>query len=480
MLKYLIPLLATVSSVASPTLAQPSRPPQYIMMSFDGSYTLSMWKATREHGLNNNARYTHFISGVDFLKGSSSRKIPGSTSHLYTPPRWNGKYRSNIGFGGDSEMLAGRVRQVVSSIFAGMEIGGHANGHFDGTSWTQDEWTYEFNLFHDYLWNVISINSLTELLPDVAESDWKNLMTTQHRGFRAPFLGRSAALYKTMGQDGWKIDNVWTRHRYTYDASNISSELSAWPKKRAEGIWDFPLVTIPVPGFKRPILSMDYNFYVAQSSAKENAAMAGVYEEQMYQAYIKWFQRNYNGNRAPLNIGHHFSTWNKGAYWKALQRFVQTVCNLPEVHCITYQKMVDILEEGSANHLANYNAGDFDQSNRPWANIPLKALVSSLKDESDKSSVRNGRYLTNQKDTQWSLKGVPLRDGTDLTKLAKSGTTLLQKKLKGEMQDYLLEWNTALNTVRLVPYLPADIQRCDANAHTEEVDESLLKPGFEI
>lgn len=482
--KTLVLGLACLSTtfVTAKAQAQVARPPQYILMSFDGSYTLEMWKATREHGLRNNARYTHFISGVDFLTGSSARKIPGSMSHIYTPPRFNGRHRSNIGFGGDQQMLAGRLREVVKSIQSGMEIGGHANGHFDGTKWTKAEWEYEFDLYHEYLWNPIAINRLSPLLPDLSESNWKALMRTQHRGFRAPFLGRSGELYKAMGNDGWKIDGAWTNHRYTYDASGVSSQLSAWPTRRAEGIWDFPLVTIPVPGRSRPILSMDYNFYVAQSAGKEDARNGARYEEEMYQAYVNWFSRNYHGNRAPMNIGHHFSTWNKGAYWRALQRFVESVCTQPEVRCVTYMEMVQVLESGLASQIGSLNQGNFSQANRPKVSIPLVRLANAEVGADFSQFVQAGRYLKMDEKSDWSVDGVNLKktEKVDLVEMAKRGVTFVKRTANQESQELLIDWNPASDEVKLKKLEAPDLQRCDADAHHEKVNPMYLEKGIDI
>ena len=40
----------------------------------------------------------------------------------------------------------------------------------------------------------------------------------------------------------------------------------------------------------------------------------------------------------PLQIGFHFVLMNGGAYWRALERFAEAVCNRPEVACVSYSE----------------------------------------------------------------------------------------------------------------------------------------------
>ena len=73
---------------------------------------------------------------------------------------------------------------------------------------------------------------------------------------------------------------------------------------------------------------------------------------------------DYFGNRAPVQLGHHFSKWNGGAYWEAMQTVAKRVCGLPEVKCVTFKEIVKFLEENAAN-LPKYQRGDFQKMPRP-------------------------------------------------------------------------------------------------------------------
>jgi len=43
------------------------RPPQYVMLAFDGSKSLSFWESSRAFARDSNVRFTYFISGVYFV-----------------------------------------------------------------------------------------------------------------------------------------------------------------------------------------------------------------------------------------------------------------------------------------------------------------------------------------------------------------------------------------------------------------------------
>jgi hypothetical protein len=188
-------------------------------------------------------------------------------------------------------------------------------------------------------------------------------------GFRAPQLGIDSGMYAELPQWGLK-----------YDTSGTAAP-TLWPKRNAQGLWSFPLAEIPIWGTNHKTLSMDYNFYFYQSNGKEDPAHAQQYEEQMYNSYLDYFYNNYNGNRAPINIGHHFSKWNGGAYWAAEQRLIELVCSLPEVKCVTYEELLGVVDGmEKAKLIASYQAGDFDKTRyaRPASAPPAPALAQSI------------------------------------------------------------------------------------------------------
>jgi len=479
------------------------RPPQFVLISFDGSYTNTMWEATREGALKNGAKVTHFISGVDFLIGSSTRSVPGATYRIYTPPRWNGGRRSDIGFGGTRTMLEERIRQIQKSFEAGMEIAGHANAHFDGSTWTEAEWTYEFNWFHRLVLEVFSINSLDEKVVKVSQAEWQKQMLTQMKSFRAPYLGRGRGLWNTLGRSKWEMLGQTKNHSYTYDASDVSRNTAAWPEKSPQGFWYFRMATIPVTELGRNVLSMDYNFYVAHSdnpnSPKDKPERAKDFEEQMYRAYVKWFIQNYHGNRAPINIGHHFSTWNRGAYWKALQRFMKDVCQLPEVSCTQGQELVSFMEGLSPSHYRGLRLGQFNRQGLPRVDIEHSIRPTTQKFQTEpllKSypfQTLNKAILPIAENMKfyWYLRFQDLKIESrtlDLIKFSQMGVTrvdivginLFTKKT--HVTSWKISWDPILNHATLEPEWDDLLTEpaCTVEAHREVVNPRYLHDATDI
>lgn len=318
------------------------RPPQFVVLAFDGSQSHEMWRQTidlakslTEQGKP--TRFTYFISGVYFLAEKNRR--------LYDAPG-RGPGRSAIGWGSSKDNdIAERIARVNEAHEAGHEIASHANGHFDGGSWSEAQWKSEFAQFNRLLFEAAKNN---ELPTDGAGS--APALSMEKRsivGFRAPQLGISKGLWPTLESHGFR-----------YDTSR-SALPDYWPKKLPQSGWNFPLAEIKIPGTATRTLSMDYNFYYAQSGARPYTPKSGLFEQQMYEAYIQYFNANYTGNRAPVHIGHHFSLWNGGAYWRAFQRFAKAVCGKSEVKCVTYRELADYLDAQKPETIAAWQKARF-------------------------------------------------------------------------------------------------------------------------
>ncbi|NES02460.1 MAG: hypothetical protein F6K22_06180 [Okeania sp. SIO2F4] len=311
-------------------------PPQFVMLAFDGSRSLDAWKRSRNFAKEMekkgvNVRFTYFVSAVYFVS-KDKRK-------LYNAPRGKGQGRSDIGWGGKPEDIALRLEQVNLAYQEGHEVGSHAVGHFNGSKWSKQDWGEEFAYFDKFLFEAHKINNLSgSLVFD------RNAI----EGFRAPLLARSPGLYQVLAKDAFR-----------YDTSKVASS-NYWPRQE-NGIWNFPLASLTNSSGKK-VLSMDYNFYYLHSRAKPNPRNAKRYEEDTYKTYMRYFQRNYNGNRAPIHIGHHFSAWNNGAYWNAMFRFAESVCGLPEVRCVTYSELADFMDLLSEEQINTYQEGNFPKS----------------------------------------------------------------------------------------------------------------------
>jgi hypothetical protein len=318
-------------------MAKVPTPPQFVMLAFDGSKNVDFWNMSRSFASATGVRFTYFMSGVYFLLDADKNK--------YVEPS-HGAGKSNIGFGGASlSVMKDRLEQVRLAMAEGHEMASHANGHYDGSAYTIAQWDSEFTQFTSLM------SQVWERYNKPAEpAGWKAYFASKVLGFRAPLLGvgNRTAVWKAL-----------KTHALRYDTS-LTSEMGHWPKK-IDGIWSFPLAGLRIVGSGKRTLSMDYNFYVAQSNAVAGpSSKFKEYEDQMFNTYVAYFDNSYFGNRAPLHIGHHFSLWNGGAYWKALQRFAKYASAKPNVICGTYKELLAFVEANAAN-LADYEAGNFDK-----------------------------------------------------------------------------------------------------------------------
>lgn len=310
------------------------RPPQFVLLAFDGSLNLDFWQESRAFAQQTGAKYTYFMSGTYFLPDAKKGNYHG-------PHHDAGK--SDIGFGGPSANIELRLQQVKAAHAEGHEMASHVNGHFDGSTWTEADWDSEFAAFNPLIFKAAETAGVPAVDLGFGVQDVK--------GFRAPLLAFSAGMYKTLA-----------KNNFTYDTSK-SGAPNYWPEKLG-GVWNFPLAQVRVVGSGKKTLSMDYNFYYTQSAGLPKPENKDAYKKEMLDTYMKYFQDNYFGNRAPVHIGHHFSKWNGGAYWEAMQAFTKRVCGLPEVKCVTYGELVKYMEAHVADR-AKFQAGSFTPLPRP-------------------------------------------------------------------------------------------------------------------
>ena len=321
--------------------AEVQRPPQFVIIAFDNCTELERWQELSDFTAEMNrdgarVHFTFFVSGVNLI--ADARRM------IYAGPRQRRGY-SAIGFGGSAEDVGKRVEFMNALDRNGHEIASHAVGHFNGASWSAAEWMREFRALNDAIDKVAPNNGL----PDTVRLAFAH---DRMAGFRAPYLAAGAGLYAALKGGGFR-----------YDASR-SSPATAWPEK-IDGLWRFNLAPLRISGSGRRALSMDYNFFVAQSRAIPDPRRHDLYREQMLATYLDYFKTNYAGNRAPLHIGHHFFGYQGGAYNQALKAFARTVCGLPEVRCTTYEKLADFMDGLPPETLAAYRRGEFPRAEQP-------------------------------------------------------------------------------------------------------------------
>jgi hypothetical protein len=329
---------------AVPAYAGVDRPPQFIVMAFDNCTELERWRELTDFAAELNRdgeriHFTFFVSGINFLADPYRS--------LYEGPHQRRGY-SRIAFGGSTEQVRQRIDYVNALHRSGHEIASHAVGHFNGAARSTEDWQKEFRAFGDIVDRVGPNNGLAKTKLAFAAGDVI--------GFRAPYLAKGAGLYNALKANGFR-----------YDTSGVGHS-DDWPEK-VDGLWRFNLAMLRIQGSGKGTLSMDFNFFVAQSRATDDPRRYEISREQMLQTYLHYFKTNYAGNRAPMHIGHHFMNYQGGAYNEALKSFARAVCGLPEVQCVTYAKLADFMDQQTAETLAAYRKGDFARAATPTLNV---------------------------------------------------------------------------------------------------------------
>ncbi|MES3037113.1 MAG: hypothetical protein V4736_04325 [Bdellovibrionota bacterium] len=425
MLQSFIPTAARAQAV--------ERPPQYVLLAFDGSYNNDVWESSRAFSTKKKAqgvdvRFSYFINPVYLLwkcpaASTTCKPPPYTRSDYYNPPGYrserdaSGKViqvknvGSAIGWGDNDKDISWRIENMNNAFTEGHEIGSHAVGHFDGSSWSYEDWKSEFNQFYSILDKVFEINKIspTALYPQGLA--FRNDIV----GFRAPVLGFSPGMYQALPEFGLK-----------YDTSQ-QDQPTYWPQMNKYGTWNFPLAGISRPGSARTTPSMDYNFCYVDSAAllqtdpglmsykvpgeKANTnreCLNTVRPEQkvalkknMMTMYMNYFNNNYYGNRAPVSIGHHFSRWVSGAYYETFFEFAEKVCGLPEVKCVTTKEYMEFMNSTPNSVVQAYRSGAFAKLPRPKSSIAPKSL-----DLSAQVVVENNQLVLKTTGRDTALRGI--------------------------------------------------------------------------
>lgn len=367
MFKALLFSLSSLLVVNSAIAAE--RPPQFVMLAFDNCQENQSWKQMSDFldhmnsFQNGSVKFTFFLSAVGLLTDQARQSYVDPMGRV-------GK--SNINFGGNDLSVVERIRWINKLHGEGNEIASHAVGHFQGGKWSVDQWRHEFDQYENIVNNTAKVNGFTGEKAKQAQLAFR---ANQLAGFRAPYLEGGAALNQVLLERG-----------FAYDTSDTSQgwEPMTWPKQfkqlvNGRGLWNFGLTFLTAPlsniseenrlkGLPRTvgnskIPAMDYNFCFRQTGGCPNVDPYKTSQEddaqEMLKGYLKQFADNYNGNRAPLNIGHHFEQYRGGSYNRAFLTFARVVCTLPEVKCTTYTELTKYMESQDSSKRAAYQAGSF-------------------------------------------------------------------------------------------------------------------------
>ncbi|HEX2148056.1 MAG TPA: polysaccharide deacetylase [Pseudorhizobium sp.] len=287
------------------------KPRQLLLISFDGAGDNALWQRSRDFAKASNARFTYFLS--------CSLVVARPDAAGYKGPHHKAG-RSNIGFAQTREEARDRLRHVWQAHREGHEIASHTCGHFDGAEWSVADWKAEMKNFRSILSNAWSANEAAAEEPE----GWKTFVAGID-GFRGPYLSAPESLFQAEGTEG-----------FVYDASTVTKG-PLMPHEQ-HGVLAFGLPLIPEGPRQRPIIAMDYNLFIRHSAGVENPSRAAEFEERAYAAFRAAFDRQYEGDRIPLQIGLHFVKMNGGAYWRAMERLATEVCGREDVGCVTYRE----------------------------------------------------------------------------------------------------------------------------------------------
>jgi peptidoglycan/xylan/chitin deacetylase (PgdA/CDA1 family) len=316
-MRLITPAVLIASALAaSPTIAQTTKP-QYVLISFDGAHDNKLWTRSRELAKNNNAHFTYFLSCV-FLMTKKDRRD-------YQPPHKRAG-ASNVGFALSYDEVVARLGNIWQAHLEGNEIASHGCGHFDGTDWSTADWDKEIKEFRRITADAYKNNGI-----EGEPEGWQELAHNGINGFRAPYLAASKPVQDALKANGFR-----------YQASSITRgpELPQITGQFAS----FGLPLIPEGPSQRLIVGMDYNLYVRHSKGKEAPAQSAEFEDRAYKAFRTAFDKQYDGERIPLQLGFHFVLMNDGAYWRAMERLVSEVCNKPDVKCTTYNDYLNSID----------------------------------------------------------------------------------------------------------------------------------------
>ena len=306
-----------------PTKLQPGqKPPQFIVVSFDGVGWHEKWQHWFDVAKQVPFHFTGFLSGTYMLSDETKMNYQG-------PGHSPGNSSINWNTAAD---LPTEIADLNEAYTSGHEIGTHFNGHFcegaepSGNQWTTGDWNNELDQFFALVKNV-KANNPGVTMPDLAFDG------SVVKGERTPCLeGHAEDLFPAL-----------VAHNMTYDSSFTRTGIG-WPKKSPQyQIWALGMATFPIHGTDHQQITMDYNFYYTQreaSSAGVTQAESDADSAQVLGTYDDMYNATYNGNRAPLILGNHFNAWNNNAYETALTSFVLDKCGQPDTYCVPFRDLI--------------------------------------------------------------------------------------------------------------------------------------------
>jgi hypothetical protein len=305
----------------TPTKLKPGqRPPQFIVISFDGVGWHQKWQYWANIGKQVPLRFTGFLTGLYLLDAQHKMS--------YNAPE-HGLGKSSLGAWNSAPDVVQEIKDLNAAWAHGDEIGTHYNGHFcsdnppGGNNWTTADWNSELDQFYSFFRHYASIDHL----PNAPRLQ---VPVSTVKAERTPCLeGNPTQLFPALRAHGIDIDSSVIR-RGLY-----------WPAKQ-DGIWQMGMSTFPLHGTNHFVTTMDYNMWYTQENVSTTVAPAQSKQDsdQVLNTYLDMYHAAYQGNRAPLILGNHFESWNNNAYTTALSNFALKACGQPDTYCVPFRDVV--------------------------------------------------------------------------------------------------------------------------------------------
>jgi len=275
-----------------------------VLVSFDGSNSLVMWKDTLQFARETNTKFTYFISAPYFQTESEEAAQPyWAKTELKAPLLIRSRPDAGAGW------IKHRIAYLNQAVSQHCEIGSHLVGHYDGGHWTYQQWMKEMAYF-----NAVMTRTGFNI---------KNI-----KGIRAPYLGVNKEYFRALKAYG-----------YEYDSSTGSIHSAPITQAWAMGVTipEIPIVKIKVViqglNYAGPTeLPFDCDFvakiqwwmFKDTINAKPNCTDPEVLKEmkEMEDIFFDSLCYSYEHDDHPIQVCLHFEKRAGEPYYRALKRFV--------------------------------------------------------------------------------------------------------------------------------------------------------------
>lgn len=248
-----------------------------VLLSFDGSLDLEVWRQSLELVHEKGVKFTYFVSAPYFVTESEAAANPywGQAEIGYMPI----KFRADD----QAQDIQARYGWLNKAVELGCEIGSHLGAHYDGKDFTVDQWRKEFEYFKWALSKNPAFN-------------FNNI-----KGIRAPCLGTNPAYFQVVKEHGYLYDSsvVWAkRKRPPFDAEVYVNQIQV-----IDGRTDKV----------RRSLAFDFNFdHFHQLNPQFN----------IEQVFFDSLVHDYETSDRASQVNLHFTKYEGDPYFKAMVRFI--------------------------------------------------------------------------------------------------------------------------------------------------------------